>query len=99
MNDLSCVYREEGRLTEAEAMAREALGIRRRLFGNENLDVGDSLQNLCIILGDRGQWAESEAMAREVLAIRRKKLRVPDHPDIASALDDVAWAAGRRGKL
>jgi tetratricopeptide (TPR) repeat protein len=91
------VYRQEGRLPEAEPMAREALGIRQKLFGNESLEVADSRRNLSIILGDESKWAESEAMAREVLATRRKLLG-PEHPWVASALTDVAWAAGAQGK-
>ncbi len=60
--------------------------------------MADSLRNLSIILGDEGKWAESETMAREVLETRRKLLG-SEHPWVASALDDVAWAAGARGKL
>jgi eukaryotic-like serine/threonine-protein kinase len=79
-------------------MAREALGIRRRLFGNDHLDVADSLRNLCIILGDERNWVESESLAREVLAMRRHLLG-PEHPLVAWALDDVAWAANARGEF
>ncbi len=98
LNDLSSVYRQEGRLTEAEPMAREALRIRQKLFGKEHLEVADSRRNLSIILGDEGKWGESEAMAREVLAIRRKLLG-PEHAWVAYSLDDVAWAARAEGKV
>jgi eukaryotic-like serine/threonine-protein kinase len=99
LNDLGSIYRQQGNLVRAETLVRDALEVRRALFGKEHLDVADSLRNLCIILGDQGKWAESEAMAREVLAMRRKLLAVPDHPWIASALDDVAWAASGMNKL
>jgi hypothetical protein len=36
-------------------------------------------------------------MMRKVLEVRRKKLG-PEHPWVASALNDVAWAAGGDGK-
>ena len=89
---------ERGGFAEAEKMAQESLEIRRRLFGDQSLEVADSLRDLAILLGDQGRWNESEAKAREVLTIRREQLG-QEHPWVASALDDVAWAAGASGKL
>ena len=83
---------------EAEALAREALGIRRRVFRSENLDVADSLRNLSITLGNEGKWAESETTAREVLAIRINLLG-PEHQYVASALNDVGWVVDSRGRF
>jgi len=89
---------ERGRFAEAEKMARESLDIRRKLFGDQSVEVADSLRDLAILLGDQGSWIDAEAKAREVLAIRRERLGT-EHPLVASALADVAWAAGANGKL
>jgi hypothetical protein len=91
------VYRRQRKLTEAEALIREALGIRPKLFGNEHLQVADSLHNLCVILGDEGKRAESEATTREMLAMHRRMLG-DEHVLVADALMDVAWAIGFTGK-
>jgi serine/threonine protein kinase/tetratricopeptide (TPR) repeat protein len=97
LNDLAAVYRDQGRLAEAEAMALEALGIRRKIQTN-SLDVADSLRNLCIIQGSDNRWAEAEKTARQVLAIRRN-LVGPEHPWVASALEDLAWALNAMEKF
>ena len=79
-----------------EALARESLATRQRLFGNDNLEAaGDSLRTLVVIMGDKEQWAEAEGMMRKVLELRRKKLG-PEHPSVASALNDVALGRGRQ---
>ncbi len=112
-NNLAHVYSQNGKLTEAEALAREALATRRRLFGNESLEVADSLRNLAVILGDKRQWAEAEAMGREVLEMKqqeaedlerkslamRQKLLSQEHPDVANSLYLVGDRMRQRGKL
>ncbi len=65
-------FRPQGRCTESEVSTREALRIRRELFGADSLEVADTLHNLCVVLGDEDKYAESEATAREMLAIRRR---------------------------
>lgn len=92
------MYRHQRRLPEAEALIREALGIRQKIFGNEHLDVADSLHNLSIVLADQGKGAESEERAREVLAMRRRLLG-EEHALVAAALVDVAYALGFTSKL
>ena len=47
---LGIVYSDLGNYTNAEAMHRRALDLRRKLYGNEHPDVADSLQNLGIVL-------------------------------------------------
>jgi eukaryotic-like serine/threonine-protein kinase len=98
-SDLAVIYANEGKLAEAEAMTREALRIRLKISGADtnNLAVADSLRKLCIILGGQQKWAEAEATARDVLTIRRKVL-APEHPLIAAALSDLAWAVNANGK-
>lgn len=92
------MFRHQRRLTESEALTREALAIQQKLSGNESLEVTYTLHNLSIVLGDEGKQAESEATAREMLAIRQRRLG-NEHPLVASALVDVAWTANASGKL
>jgi tetratricopeptide (TPR) repeat protein len=90
LNNLGSVYRDRGKLKQAKAATLDALEMRQKLFGSPSLEVADSLRNLSLILGDERDWPAA-ANAREVLAIRRKLLG-SEHPWIASALADVAWA-------
>jgi serine/threonine protein kinase/tetratricopeptide (TPR) repeat protein len=98
LNDLAAVYRDQDKFAAAKDMAEKALAIRERLLGPEHLDVADSLRNLAIILGGQNKWDEAEQKARRVLEMRRKLL-LPEreHIWIASALEDVAWAASGTG--
>src|SRR5262249_47533242 len=70
------------KLIEAEAASRDALHIRRRLFGDNDPQTAHSLATLALVLLDeakvtidQGKLAEAEGTLREALAIQSK------HPD------------------
>ncbi len=86
------VYDELAEYDEAEAMQRSALAIRKKLFGNEQLEVADSLYNLGYVLWDRRNpkdMAEAEALHREALRIRIKLLGT-NNPVIGDSLTGIA---------
>jgi serine/threonine protein kinase/tetratricopeptide (TPR) repeat protein len=78
-----------GQYPKSETMQREALALRRQLYGNEHLDVATSLDFLALALGRQTKYVEAEAAAREGLAIRRKILG-DSHLDVAHSLIRVA---------
>jgi hypothetical protein len=82
LNDLSRVLLLEEKVAEAETFNRESLATRRKLFGEETLEVADSLDSLEMILREQGKRADAETMARKVLAMRRKLLG-DGHPLVA----------------
>ena len=86
------------RLAEAEAVTREMLATRRKLFGNEHPDVAKSLDSLSAVLRNQGRPAEAEAVARESLALR-KKMFPGDHPDLTRSLQFLGEILGDQGKL
>ncbi|MCH7814487.1 MAG: tetratricopeptide repeat protein [Planctomycetes bacterium] len=51
-----------------------ALAMRRKLLGDEHVDVAISLYDLGMLLHDTERYAEAEQVLREALAIRRKLL-------------------------
>lgn len=61
-------------LTEVEPFYVKALAIRKDLYGEENLDVADSLHNLGWLKDDQGKYAEAEPLCLQALEIRRHKL-------------------------
>ena len=69
ISHLAGLIRANGKLTEAEAMNREAIPMWRKLMGNEHPYVADSLQSLAEVLRDQGKLAEAEMHLREALAI------------------------------
>jgi serine/threonine protein kinase len=82
---------------KAEAMHREALAIRRKLFGNEHLAVAKSLSSLASALRRDARFGESESLYREALAIRRK-LQGNEHPDVADMLNGLAIVLQNQGR-
>jgi tetratricopeptide (TPR) repeat protein len=95
---IATVYFDLGQYTNAEAMDREALALRKKLLGSENLDVAGSLNNVGGDLYRQGRLAETEALFRQVLTMRRRLLG-SEHPDVARSLSNLAWLLAERGKF
>ncbi|MDJ0842563.1 MAG: tetratricopeptide repeat protein [Acidobacteriota bacterium] len=87
-----------GNYSTAEGFAREALTMRRQLFGQEHTAVADSINLLAGLLRARGDSAASEPLSREALALMRKLLG-REHPSVATGLNDLALLLHDRGKL
>jgi tetratricopeptide (TPR) repeat protein len=102
---LGQVYRDLGACEPSEAMLREALAIRRRLFG-ENASTADSLLDLSATLQSYSFRSETEAVYRSPPAALtaklaeaeslsrqalalRRSLRGREHAGVAEALDDL----------
>ncbi|MBC7771294.1 MAG: tetratricopeptide repeat protein, partial [Pyrinomonadaceae bacterium] len=74
LNNIAALRLSEGKFQQSEAYNREALGLRRELFGDEHLDTAQSLNNLASSLSHQGMGSEAEPLFREVLRIHRKIL-------------------------
>jgi serine/threonine protein kinase/tetratricopeptide (TPR) repeat protein len=97
LNDLGQVLWKQGKLAEAEAVGREALDIRRRLFGNVNADVATSINNLASVYRRQRKLTEAEALIREALEIRQK-LFGSEHLEVADSLHNLCVILGDEGK-
>ncbi len=84
------IYQLLGEDQKAEAMHRQALAIERKMFGEEHLEVAQSLNDLAWVLRDESKLAEAETACRQALAIRRKLLGEA-HSDVAQSLTALAW--------
>jgi tetratricopeptide (TPR) repeat protein len=76
-------------VVEAEALCRRSLALNRRLFGNQNGQVANSLNLLANVLETQGRWAEAEDLQREALAMQ-KHLLGSEHPKVAKLLYELA---------
>jgi len=95
---LGNVYSDLAEYTNAAAMHREALALRKKLMGNEHADVAASLNNLSGVLWRQGRAAEAETMYRETLAMRRKLLG-NEHLDVAESLSNLSFLLRGERKL
>jgi TPR repeat protein len=62
------------KLAEAEEINREALALRRKLYGEKHPDVADSRAALALVYYSQGKLAEAEAMFRDAWDIQGKAL-------------------------
>ena len=91
---LADVLRGQGKYGAADTLAREALRVRRAVFGSVNPEVAASLQQVSGIAVYRGDFAGAEAYQREALAVTRQ---TGDDSTIVSALERLSAILWRRG--
>ena len=97
MDAIGVVYRLLGLYRESEALLTEALGIRRRMFGERHAEVAATLDNLGQVARERNQYETSVGQHREALAIRRAVLG-PRDINVAQSLNNLALALREWGK-
>ncbi len=75
-----------------EAALKEAKG-----FGEDDVRLATSLNNLAELYRVQGQYAKAEPLYKRSLAIREKALG-PEHPDVAQSLNNLAELYRTQGK-
>jgi serine/threonine protein kinase len=90
-------YFELGDYSKAVAMHRQALTLRRALFGETNELVAASLNSLGCALNYEGKRPESERVLRQALEMRRKLLG-NENLDVATSLHDLARPVATPGR-
>lgn len=98
ISDLAMLLRDQGDYDEAERLAREALEMRRQVFGGERPEVSASLHNLGTVLYRRGDYPRAEELFREALELDRR-LRGDLHPDVALGLHSLGALLEQKGEL
>jgi tetratricopeptide (TPR) repeat protein len=83
---------------EAEYHLRKALEIRKKLFGEEDLETAKSMNDLSILFYHTGEFLEAEKLLVSVIKIREKILEKNDLL-IAKAWSDLGVIYYSQGKL
>jgi serine/threonine-protein kinase len=97
MDTMGTVYEHLGLYASAEPLLQEALAMRRRSLGEQDLDTARSLLHLGNLRAAQSRNAESEDLLRRALATRETRLG-PNHPDVAEALSSLGLVLRRQGK-
>ncbi|MCG8404638.1 MAG: serine/threonine-protein kinase [Phycisphaerales bacterium] len=87
-NTLAIVFSHNGRMAEAEALARIAVERIGAFYGEEHANVATSLNNLAGLYHDIGEYGKAEHFFQQSLKICRKILD-PDHLLIAHLLNNL----------
>jgi tetratricopeptide (TPR) repeat protein len=91
------LYRYQGRLAEAEALLKEALGISEKSLGDHHPDVAVALNNLAVVYRHQTRYRDAEPLYRCALAIDESALG-PNHPVVAIFLSNLATVLHELGR-
>ena len=97
VHSLATLLRGQGRLAEAEPLAREALAGQRANLGDDHPETLTCLNELAVLLQARGQLAEAEPLHRLALE-RRRAVLGDDHPDTLLSVNNLALLLDDRGE-
>jgi CHAT domain-containing protein/tetratricopeptide (TPR) repeat protein len=86
---LGLLDENQGDYVNAEVRFQEALGLRRRLRGENDIDTASTLQNLGELYQIIGDPARAEPLIKQAFEIRKSALGT-DHPETARNLNSLA---------
>jgi CHAT domain-containing protein/tetratricopeptide (TPR) repeat protein len=89
LNDMGNLYKDAGRLPEAEAALNRAVAVGRAVSGEDHPNVAASMGNLAVVLQHQSRFAEAESFYKRALAIDEKVFG-PNHPVTAIGLNNIA---------
>lgn len=85
-----------GRHAESEALLREALALRRKLYGDAHPETAAACNNLAVALNSQGKLAEGEPLLREALEVRVRLFG--DGAETATNYANLAACLSMQGK-
>ena len=92
---LGCLYRDQGKLKEAEDMYRRALKGYEKAWGPEHTSTLDTVNNLGILYRKQGKLKEAEAMYQRALE-GYERARGRDHPSTIVIADNLRRLSGTK---
>ncbi len=95
IGNLAAAYDGAGDLVKAEATYREALALRRRIFGNAHPSIATALGNLGTFLSSRGRLDEARPLLVEALEMKRGFFGA-HHPRVLAGRLQLAMVDVRR---
>lgn len=98
LNLLAASLHAQGRLDEAEPVARRSVAAWTRAVGPDSAKTAGAMVNLALVELNRGRYASAEPILVSVLATLERHLG-PDHPDVASTVTNLATVRKELGQL
>ena len=97
METMGRVYRNLGLYDAAAPILEKSLSLKRRVYGEEHLEVAAGLHTLGVLYDTQGKYREAESFFRRSLEIKEKILE-QDHPEVAKSLNSIAVVNWNQGK-
>ena len=98
LDALGGVYYNLGEYTQAEALLREALELRRAEYGVDSLEAATTLNDLGLVCQQQGRLNEALGMFQQALDIRRRHLQ-NDSPEVLQSRHNLAFIYQGMGRL
>jgi tetratricopeptide (TPR) repeat protein len=95
---IGLTYMALGLYDAAEPHLRSALATRESLFGENDLEVAGSLNDLAALLWKRGDYPTAEPLFRRALATQRKILG-GDNAEVAASLNNLGLLCKEQGRF
>ncbi len=92
------VYRELALYDQGRTLLEQSVALRRRMPGEDGLDLATSLHNLARLLEEQAEHGRARRLYEEALAIREKALG-PEHPDVGRTLLGLGQVLEAQGDL
>jgi tetratricopeptide (TPR) repeat protein len=88
----------EHKLAKAEVALRQALDLKRALFGNNHPDVAEGVNDLALTLKKEGKLSDAEVLVRESLAMTRQ-MWGPQHRSVSIVLYNLGGVLRAQKRL
>jgi tetratricopeptide (TPR) repeat protein len=98
LHSLGILYKDQGRLSEAEAMYDRALAGREKASGTEHPSMLQTVNSLGVLYSEQGRLAKAEAMYDRALAGCEKAFG-PEHPSTLQTVNNLGILYSDQGRL
>jgi serine/threonine protein kinase/tetratricopeptide (TPR) repeat protein len=98
MNTIGKVYMNLGLYKQSAPLLENALELRRKVYGENYIEVAESLYNLSLLYTEEAKYDEAESLGKRSFDIREKALG-PEHPDTAESLSNLGEIYRKMGKF
>ena len=95
--EISQIYINQGKYSEAESLLNQALNIVKSSLGPDHPNVAVCMSNLGQVYLNQGKYSEAEPLLKQALNIVKSSLG-PDHSEMARILNNLAMVYINQGK-
>lgn len=89
LNQAGYYLKEQARYIDAERLYQQALSIREKAFGTDNLETAQSIYNLARLYFEQGRYEKAEQLYLQTLSIC-ERIAGTENSDIAQSLNSLA---------
>jgi serine/threonine protein kinase/tetratricopeptide (TPR) repeat protein len=97
METMGRVYRNLGLYDLAAPILEKSLSLKRRVYGEDHLEVAAGFHILAVLYDTQGKYKEAESFFRQSLEIK-ERIMGQDHPEVAKSLNSIAVVNWNQGK-